>query len=113
MSMARFKPGDKKPEGSGMKKGQVTKKTLNLLDIFDEFDFCPARSLLEQITAPDAEDKFIPTELANLKVKLMEFKFPRRKAVEHSGSVGTDLFSKILDSIDGSSKPDPDKQPDK
>lgn len=99
--MAKFKPGDKKPAGSGMKKGQITKKSMLLNEVFDEFNFCPGQAILRLITDEQKQDEFMPQELANIYLKLMEFKFPRRKAVEHTGADGKDLFSELLKDIDG------------
>lgn len=102
--MPRFKPGDKKPENSGRKPGSLNKRTLNILELFESKNFCPGESLIDQLTDPDIEEKLNPKELADIKLKLMEFKFPRRKAVEHTGTNGADLFEQLLKKVDGSEK---------
>lgn len=44
-----FKKGDPKPEGSGMKKGQKTKRSAEAIAIFDEHEFCPLEKVLEKL----------------------------------------------------------------
>lgn len=100
--MPKFEPGKPRPENAGRKKGTPNKKTTNLLEIFDKYNFCPAESLLRDLTDPEVDSKLNPKEIADIKLKLMEFKFPRRKAVEHTGADGADLFTQLLKEVDGS-----------
>ncbi len=95
--MAKFKPGDKRPEGSGMKKGQVTKKTMILMEIFDANDFCPAEAALRILLDKDAD--LLDKERLDVLMKLMEFKFPKRRAIEHSGTDGVDLFAQLIKDV--------------
>lgn len=91
-----FKPGDKKPEASGRQKGTVNKKTQILLDIFEEADYCPAVELLKILKGEKVGEKFILLEddkIADIHLKLMEYKFPKRKAIEHTGKDGEKLFT--------------------
>jgi hypothetical protein len=87
--MAKFKAGDKRPENAGRKPGTPNKKTLILSEIFDSFDFCPAEKVVKLIIDDNAD--LMDKEKADIYIKLMEFKFPKRKAVEHSGEIKQDI----------------------
>ena len=100
--MGKFKPGQPRPEGAGRKPGSLNKRTANILELFDNNNFCPGQRLLDQLNDPDVNQKLNPKELADIHVKLMEFKFPRRKAVEHTGVDGADIFAQLLKKVDGS-----------
>lgn len=99
-----FKPGSKKPEASGRKPGTPNKKTIALLEIFEQFDFCPAEKVVELLLDKTAD--LIPKERADLYMKLMEFKFPKRKSIEHTGANGSDLLNRIIGEISGSNGPE-------
>lgn len=88
-------------KSGGRVAGTPNKKTTQLLELFDMHDFCPGESLLKLVRDEEKQQEFIPQELANIYLKLMEFKFPRRKAVEHTGKDGEDLFGKLLDDLGG------------
>lgn len=96
-----FKPGRKRPEGSGRKAGTPNKKTQVLLDIFEAADYCPAVELLKILKGEKVGEKMIALEdkeIVDVHLKLMEYKFPKRKAVEHSGTV-TNEFKRYEDFI--------------
>lgn len=94
-----FKPGDKKPENAGRKPGTPNKKTTQLLEIWAEYDFCPAEEILKILNNESLRSQYLPKELTDLLEKLMQYKFPKRKAIEHTGQGGADLFSKLLDKV--------------
>lgn len=79
--MAKFEAGKPRHPEAGRKAGQPNKKTELLLDIFEANDYCPA----ERAIAILVSGKLDPETELNAHMKLMEFKFPKRKAVEHSG----------------------------
>lgn len=78
-----FNKGQAKTPGSGRKAGTPNKKTEILLEIFEANEYCPAEEAVKILKDPksllDDKDKI------SAHLKLMEFKFPKRKAVEHSG----------------------------
>lgn len=76
-----FEKGNPKPENSGRKAGTPNKKTELLLDIFESNEYCPADKAIKLLMS----GKIDPDQELNAHLKLMEFKFPKRKAVEHSG----------------------------
>lgn len=102
--MPKFTPGTPKPANSGRRPGSKNKRTLSILELFDDNNFCPGQSLIDQLRDPEIEEKLNPKELADIHLKLMEFKFPRRKAVEHTGADGADLFNQLLKNVDGSAE---------
>lgn len=83
----------------GLKKGQTNnkkgrpvglpdKRTSHLLEIWEELNYCPGREAIKAL-------KELPPDLAApLHIKLMKFKFPELKAVEHS--VSEETVEKIL-----------------
>lgn len=66
---------------AGREKGTPNKKTELLLDIFEANDYCPADKVIKLLLS----GKIDPEDELAAHLKLMEFKFPKRKAVEHSG----------------------------
>jgi hypothetical protein len=71
-----FKPGDKKPEKSGRKAGTPNKPTLDLKQVLEELGVSPPEQIAQIL--PTLE----PSKQVDVLLKLMEFIFPRRKAVE-------------------------------
>lgn len=92
--MAKFKAGEKRPAKAGRKKGTPNKKTTELLAIFDSNNFCPAEEVVKLIKNKRAD--LLDKERADIFLRLMEFKFPKRKAVEHSGKIETTPIDGIL-----------------
>lgn len=105
--MAKFKAGEKRPAKAGRKKGTPNKKTTILLDIFEANDFCPAEEVVKLIKDKGAD--LLDKERADIFLRLMEYKFPKRKSVEHSGEIKTTPIDGILAEVikkvqDGSSE---------
>lgn len=70
----------KRQKHGGRKIGTPNKRTLEALEIFEHSNFCPLTKVIDRLTTQNiSDDLFISTCL-----KLLEFKFPKRKAVEHS-----------------------------
>lgn len=44
-----FKKGDPKPEGSGMKKGQKTRRSFDAQEIFHKHNFDPLEAVIERL----------------------------------------------------------------
>jgi hypothetical protein len=63
----------------GRQKGTPNKDSLAILAIFEELDYCPAVEAVKLIKSGTLE----PEVAMNAHLKLMKFKFPERKAVEH------------------------------
>lgn len=77
----KFKEGDKKPEGSGRKKGQVNRKTQDLMDLCESKGINVFEAMLELVQyETDAKLRF-----ERLRV-LAEYLYPKRKALEVSNA---------------------------
>ena len=90
-----FTPGDKRPKYGGRKKGSTNKKTQEFQDILDAMKFSPAREAIKSLRLVDD-----PIKHAELCIKLMEFIYPKRKAIDVSSEDGslltaTDLFAAL------------------
>jgi hypothetical protein len=70
----------KRQKYGGRKSGTPNKKSLEALELFNELDFCPLEKLVERIQKPGISDELYTSVCA----KLLEFKFPKRKAIEHT-----------------------------
>ena len=66
----------------GRQKGTPNKKTLILKDLLDKMSFDPAKKLVEMMPDLNYELK------AKICLELMEYLYPKRKAIEHSGPDG-------------------------
>lgn len=67
----------------GRVKGTPNKDTNVLSTILNGADFCPAKRVIAIIKNGD----LTPKEEADLCIKMMDFIFSKKKAIEHSGSV--------------------------
>lgn len=99
----------------GRKKGTPNKFTQDLHLIAQEMGVNPFQILLsfaigdcEGLGLPETTAfgaPTIPPELRQKSAKdACEYLFPKRKAIEHTGANGEDLFSQMLREIDGSKK---------
>lgn len=80
--MARFQSGHQKPENSGRKKGIPNRKTLMLKEALEQLGHdLPTKitELLPQLSSDKQMDVYL---------ELMQYVYPRRKAVELSGTDG-------------------------
>lgn len=67
----------------GRKRGSLNKRSVEAIEIFGEF--CPLEKILEKLKEPSVkanEELYLGTCL-----KLMKFKFPERKAVDHRAEI--------------------------
>jgi hypothetical protein len=81
--MAKFKKGDKKPEGSGRKKGTKNKLNLGVAETLQERGKDCVDEMLAIAENTDKEE----VKLMVYK-ELLKYVYPQRKAVEMSGDVG-------------------------
>lgn len=73
-----FKKGDPKPPGSGMRKGQETKRKLEARSIFDELDFDPIREAVKKLKEVQDPELFISSC-----IKLAKYHYPELKSIDH------------------------------
>jgi hypothetical protein len=73
-----FKPGQPKPLGSGRKIGVPNKRTQDLQEVLDSCDLDVPRRLVELLPS------LTPEKQADLLMRLMDFLYPKRKAIEQS-----------------------------
>ena len=69
-------------KAGGRTKGTPNKETLDLLEIWATMDYDPARAI--NVLLPLVS----PEKHLEVHLKLMSYKYPQRKAVEHSGPDG-------------------------
>lgn len=72
-----FKPGQKRHPNAGMKKGQVTKKSQAVQDIIEK---ALGKTLPESLM--DDLMELGPKDRAHIKKDLMDYIYPKRKAVD-------------------------------
>lgn len=84
-----FKKGHAKI--AGRKKGSPNKRTLALQELWDMFDYDPARALQELL--PSLE----PEAQANVHLKLMPYKYVQKRSIELSGPNGEPIKSGLDD----------------
>ena len=70
----------KREKHGGRKAGTPNKRSQEALQIFGELEFCPLKKVIERLKKPGISDELYTSTC----VKLLEFKFPKRKAIEHS-----------------------------
>ncbi len=80
--MGKFTPGTPKHPASGRKPGTPNKKTVELKSVLDELSVDPVRALFDLLPMLDLEKQ------ADVYMRMMEYLYPKRKAVEHSGVDG-------------------------
>jgi hypothetical protein len=81
-----WEKGKPRPEGAGRKKGTPNRKTQTLEQFFDDHGlFVPERIVL---ILPTLEGR----DQAKVLLELMQYLYPKRKAIEHSGSIDTNPY---------------------
>lgn len=78
--MARFQPGQDKPQKSGRKKGVPNRKTALLQKSLDELGHELPTRILELLPELSTEKQ------VDVYLELMQYIFPKRKALEHQDS---------------------------
>jgi hypothetical protein len=84
--MAKFKKGDKKPEGSGRKKGTKNKLNLGVQEALNARGVDCVEEMLKIAESTDKEE----VKLTVYK-ELIKYVYPQRKAVEMSGTGDTEI----------------------
>ena len=69
-------------KAGGRQKGTPNKKTLELLEVWESLGYDPAYALHHELPLLEPEQR------AQIHLKLMAYKYPQRKAIEHSGPNG-------------------------
>lgn len=70
----------KREKHGGRKAGTPNKRSQEALQIFGELEFCPLKKVIERLKKHGISDELYTSTC----VKLLEFKFPKRKAIEHT-----------------------------
>lgn len=77
-----FKPGDPRPENAGRKKGSPNKITKTLESFFDEQGLFLPEKILSEI-----QEIASPSERMKVWLELLQYIYPKRKALEMSGEI--------------------------
>jgi hypothetical protein len=80
--VAKFKVGQKKPPGSGRKKGAINKREQEVKDKIEASGYDPIEAMIE-IGRIATEEKDYILSLAAAK-ELAQYIYPKRKSVEHT-----------------------------
>lgn len=96
-----FKPGEKRPENAGRKKGSVNRRTLMVIEKLQLMD-CDPIAVLALFAKNDwqglgyQDPNIIPSELrAKCASDLAQYVAPKLKAIEHTGADGEPLAPPI------------------
>lgn len=89
--MAKFIEGQKKPEGSGRKKGSANRKTQHLEDILNFAGFSVPEKIIELMP------QLAPEKQADILMNLMGYLYPKRKAIEQTNVNTTPDFESMSD----------------
>ncbi len=91
----RFKKGDPRPKGAGRKKGQLSKRSVFLQDALTAIKW----NLLEDVKA--AYEKLDNDKKVEYGLKLMEFVYPKRTAVDMNitGDLKIDSFTEAISDV--------------
>lgn len=76
-----FKKGSPKPPGSGMQKGQKTKRSFEAIEIFRKHDFDPLDAVIKRLKEFGAHmDEKLYIESC---LKVAKFKYAELRSIEH------------------------------
>lgn len=94
-----FKPGHKKVGGAV--KGEIKKKPVRkLLELLEEEDYDPARELIRKLKDKDSD--LLDKERCDLNLKIMDFIYSKRRAVDDNGESAIGELANIIGEINGS-----------
>jgi hypothetical protein len=98
-----FQPGDQKPEKSGMKKGQLTKKNQEIQELAQELGCNPAKVLM-LIMLGDKEslgiDEMIDLDRKMTAAKeLMPYLYGKRKPIDSDGDDKGDPITELINAF--------------
>ena len=94
MAKHKFKPGDKKPEGSGMQKGQKTAKVQQWEQLGEYITGQLTDEVIEYIKSLQPVDRF------NAYMDLLEYFKPKLQRSEIRAEVKTEITDSILKAFD-------------
>lgn len=109
-----FKPGDKRPEGAGRKKGSINKSALLIREKAELLGIDPSVVLLlfagGKYQELGYESNVISPELRQKSAKdVSELMYPKLKSVEHTGADGGPMVTEyIYETAWGNASPDKD-----
>lgn len=109
----------------GRPKGSLNARTVDLLEITEKLECNPFETLLlfmkgdhealglEKYTVVSVTKDGEPIEKLTIGAELRqksakdacEYLFPKRKAIEHTGMEGKDLFTKLIEGLNGPKQP--------
>lgn len=85
--------GKPRPKGAGRRAGTPNKNSLSLQQKLDAFDngagFDPIAEILNLYTLIHADNPLVAVKILT---ELLQYVFPKRKALEHSGELNTNPF---------------------
>lgn len=110
------------PKTGGRRKGTPNKRTQEFIDVLQRRKFSPADALIDVYRkalrsyeaghgsssgdGPDMTFKYL--EIAQKAAsELMQYRFPKRKAIEHTGADGEPLVNTLVDLVKSISEPKP------
>lgn len=93
--------GKKGIKNGGRKKGTPNKNSLGLLEKLAAFDdgkgFDPVTEALNLFTLIHADNPLVAVKIP---LTLMEYIYPKRKAIEHSGEIANPYLNKTLEELE-------------
>lgn len=94
---------EKRAKTGGRKKGTPNKRTMMLQDLLDKNDLDPIRGIIESLQDLDGISAFsnsekitIAKEKASIYLELLQYLYPKRKAIE-LGEETRDLINEVYD----------------
>ena len=94
MAKHRFKPGDKKPEGSGMKKGQKTEKGKQWEALGEMITGIMTEDVMNYVMGLKGEEKL------KAYLQILEYFKPKLSRSEQKHEISNDLQNAILKAFD-------------
>ena len=82
----------KKEKTGGRVAGTPNKRTLEALEVFGEF--CPLEEIIRKLNSPSIKQEIYLQTC----IKLLEYKFPKRKAIEHSVGINERTDHELIES---------------
>lgn len=101
--MGKFKEGEARPVNAGRKPGTPNKASLKVSEKAEQLGCDPIEFLCMVMIGDETLSPELDQRIAAAK-ELASYMFPKLKAVEHSGPNGLDVFSKLIEGLNGSRK---------
>ena len=85
-------------KGAGRPKGALNKRTIELTELFEKLDYDPALAVVELLQkSKSLDDK----SKAYIHLELMQYKYPKRKAIQHSLDEGANTEEQVFVAVWG------------